>query len=738
MSTPYKLRFVSDNVHGSIPFSSVIENDILGDPLFNRLQCIKQNSTAYKTYPSLEYSRFIHSLGTMYIASNILHSSFLNTSTSCSANFLNSFNAYFNAQLESLQLYFGSEDFTDSHIFGIQENKARFSNKIKKLNTTPSSIFKNLFNNDKIFYIYNSNIKDAQQIAIYNILLQSLRVASLFHDLGHPPFSHATEFAVQDFFKSLDPNSSKKNTDFYKIINYYLRYSSKVLDKPYFKPLHESVTLVFASNIFDHLINSLINVSDPEKIDLDLLFYVSIIKISCLNILLGHPLIFDSSSFQITFDEKKFNPDTCPGFETIGSIINGDVDSDRMDFVLRDGRNSGFSNTSYNLSRLISNFSLQQSEVKFVFAPSIRSLNDLEKFLKERLSIYKYIIFHHNVVKTDLVLYKTLILVFDLIVNENNTELEGHWKYFWKYIKQPESNKNNFAHCERFIISASAWNEDWIMSAMNISYQFLFKKIIESNDDEVFKNPKEKKLYLLLKELIFNRRSLVSLWKKNHSYTEFVNSFIEKIKISDDQIRTISDALLLAYKKTPTIKPQMDQEKFDAAILKLNNKILVNFNNVTNCPNDLINSPKFDLIKDCLEFIYYINPAFDNELESSLTNSIKQVYKLDIEVYAKIIAKRLNPGISKNYEVISYDETDHNKVKLQTLIGVSSIVSELELTASISPQFYIFFTQVKAYDYVKPINFVDKEHLYILNKLSDLLVSEFILCLNKILKQLKS
>ena len=67
---PYRLEFIDkilDNVHGFIEFTAV-EKEILELPIFKRLQGIKQLSLTNWIFPGAEHTRFIHSLGVMYLA----------------------------------------------------------------------------------------------------------------------------------------------------------------------------------------------------------------------------------------------------------------------------------------------------------------------------------------------------------------------------------------------------------------------------------------------------------------------------------------------------------------------------------------------------------------------------------------------------------------------------------------------------------------------------------------------
>ena len=61
---------ILDNVHGFIEYTKA-EERIMNTMLFKRLQSIKQLSVADWVFPGSEHTRFIHSLGVMYIADKI-------------------------------------------------------------------------------------------------------------------------------------------------------------------------------------------------------------------------------------------------------------------------------------------------------------------------------------------------------------------------------------------------------------------------------------------------------------------------------------------------------------------------------------------------------------------------------------------------------------------------------------------------------------------------------------------
>src|SRR2546426_12491124 len=66
---------IADPIHGYANFTG-IERHIIDHPIAQRLQYVAQNGLAHLVYPGARTSRFIHSLGTMNLASRFFTSSF--------------------------------------------------------------------------------------------------------------------------------------------------------------------------------------------------------------------------------------------------------------------------------------------------------------------------------------------------------------------------------------------------------------------------------------------------------------------------------------------------------------------------------------------------------------------------------------------------------------------------------------------------------------------------------------
>lgn len=125
-------KYIHDNVHGYIPISNYAER-IINSEEFQRLRKIKQLGTCEYAYPNAIHTRFIHSIGTYYLAGKILERIVKNSDMKYIREYLQT--------IEELKHYF--------------ERK------------------------------YSS-----QQFVLDEYVRELIKIGALCHDLGHGPFSH--------------------------------------------------------------------------------------------------------------------------------------------------------------------------------------------------------------------------------------------------------------------------------------------------------------------------------------------------------------------------------------------------------------------------------------------------------------------------------------------------------------------------------------------------------------------
>ncbi len=136
-----KKKQIKDKLYGYIEFDP-LELKIIDHPLFQRLKHIRQLGFAYNAYPSADHKRFEHSLGVVYVATEIFQ------------NILNQKNDDLKAWLKEIK-------------------------KILELD-------------------YHISLTEP----VETFLMKLVRISALLHDVGHLPFSHTFEISLEPILYS--------------------------------------------------------------------------------------------------------------------------------------------------------------------------------------------------------------------------------------------------------------------------------------------------------------------------------------------------------------------------------------------------------------------------------------------------------------------------------------------------------------------------------------------------------
>ena len=333
-----KRKFIKDPLWGQIEIFDW-ENKILGHYLFNRLHNIVQLSCAYRVYPGLRFTRFLHSIGVMHVTTKV----------------------FSNLDLYARSLSFSENDEDREKLEVLNEESSLIQAILKNEGVDENELHaKTLFSSTNI-----SPLRLASLLA--------LRIAALCHDIGHLPYSHVLEHALKSF---CDNSNSEQAEQLQEVIDSQKDFFG------YKKKLHETLGFQFMQLLY-------LESNDP----------LSKALLSAASVILHRKSLKDHSTYHLGIHS---------------SILMSDVDSDRIDYIRRDGFMSGLYQSNIDFERLFSNFEIvkhkrQNGQIRWLARPSHKAISDTERLFHERFLDYKYIISHHKVHQYDEIIERLIV-----------------------------------------------------------------------------------------------------------------------------------------------------------------------------------------------------------------------------------------------------------------------------------------------------------------------------------------
>ena len=502
MSTAaWKHHNVSDNVHDIIRLTD-LEHDIMNGPLFNRLHFVYQDSTSFFTWPSMRIQRFEHSLGCMHLAGQMF------------------FNAIENAEKDVIisfgrQMHSAICDLLDrpSYCYAFRPNDSDvlFKKTLKDERVFLEACQKPDVALDGIdafsFLIPSRTPREVSRTIM--CLAEGVRLAGMLHDLGHPPFSHVCEHVLTSLYgvaKSDKYEGNRSARNFTANIDTYLE--RKGIDEI---ALHEAI----GNRLSELAISQALNSGNLESDSFYFSFTAGLVAKAILN---------DDGVFGL-----------------LHAIVCGTVDADRLDFVQRDSKASGVGSDAMQYGRLIEGLRLMKMDEKsYVFALPTKALPTAEDFLRKRLSNYKTIVFHHRVVKSEVLLEGSLHRLALRYFDANPDGERRHGKEcsslyilpnnvsgLWSPLAESLSNETDV------VLTFSQWNDSWLLTMLRDEYTKL--KIDGPSDSE------STFLKAQLAELFYSEKSYQTVVKRSDDCLVFRQTLRKMIASSRNELSSYLD-----------------------------------------------------------------------------------------------------------------------------------------------------------------------------------------------------
>jgi len=328
------VRRIRENVHGTIDVTA-LEDRVIGHWAVQRLRRIKQLAFLQFVFPGASHSRFEHSLGVMHLAGIAWDKLRVNQ-----------------ARLEQSASRYSK--FPEIEAAG-------YMGQVHGLLAPTFPMMGKVFSNA--------------------YTLQTLRLAALLHDLGHPPFSHSGELFMPTWRQVLDGAGAAP-----AYLKAYLsmrveRMKAAGKDPATVPVRHEIFTLLLVDKVLRDTYGArnfgrLIKV-DPQDVASVITPDIPPVK--------GSPI------------------EEYGAFRLCNELLSGEFDIDRMDYLLRDSRECGVVYGIFDESRILNSLGVYFNPVdqSVHLAIHLSGLAAFEDYLRARQSMYLQLYFHKTSVAAE-------------------------------------------------------------------------------------------------------------------------------------------------------------------------------------------------------------------------------------------------------------------------------------------------------------------------------------------------
>lgn len=190
----------------------------------------------------------------------------------------------------------------------------------------------------------------------------------------------------------------------------------------------------------------------------------------------------------------------------IAELVSGEIDSDRAEYLRRDGYVSGSGYGQYDLDRLFDSYTLVRAGDEFHFRPSTHALVAVEEFLLERVRAYGSLYYHNVGMLMDALLVRVLSEVLDpnrqiVLLREAQSSWRSQLKSALSRLRARGLSYEQFANPEGYFDDARLWESLRAVAAVIDRRNLLDRQ------------RSLRRLRTYLRAVLRRRRVWVSLWK---------------------------------------------------------------------------------------------------------------------------------------------------------------------------------------------------------------------------------
>lgn len=443
--------------------------------------------------------------------------------------------------------------------------------------------------------------------------------AALLHDIGHGPFSHA--------FEDIHPEKDKNKTHVAWTIEIITGKSdiNRVLKEVFYDEFPNKVAdLIKNQREAKHHTSS----QEMDKIDL---------------------------------------------FSVLSSLVSGQLDADRMDYLLRDSMHTGVSFGNIDISRIINALRITVNKDKFFVCIPEKYLADIEQYLLARYQMHKGVYFHDFKVEMENVIRKTFKRAYELY---HSNDLEFIPRNLKKIFECADLNIKEYVGLDDATLMAAF--QEWRYSKDNI---------LSDLCDTILDRNKFQKLHLLNSdnENIFHFKNEVKelLSKHNYKITDFESEFfwIEALaefsiyKTNKENIWILqSNGLLKDISEVSKVIKKVDNK--NSILEERTNLTFINYDMIMNIPGIL---DKHKLIEELEKIVKRYDNRNHIEIEKKYYFHNKDVFEKALDFVRSSKYSIECKGL-KNQIDYYYDTKDAHLNNLEYTLRIRELEGKFELT----------------------------------------------------------
>ncbi len=325
------------------------------------------------------------------------------------------------------------------------------------------------------------------QLDAIDYLAKTIRLACLLHDSGHSSFSHQFTQArkIHDLMSRPD-----RFDDLWEGVDYRAFYKDKPIELE-----HEHYSVRVAYDVLES-----IDLADAGLHAQDILGIMETTDVTPSESFCRHARTFWGFIAGPDAESGALNEASTPGLvmDLLSSVVSGEIDADRADYMLRDGFHSSVTIGGFNLDHLLSNlrFGWDVGQPWLGLAITQKGLGALEDFVYSRHQMYRKVYAHKTALGFDWLLREAINEVLDdpesfewvdtcLSNMRNFAELTDN--FFWEaFRKVARKRPKSYSKCivDRIKLDHLDTREDLSEGAINEHSVFLADQL-DLDENEV-------------------------------------------------------------------------------------------------------------------------------------------------------------------------------------------------------------------------------------------------------------